>query len=33
MLKFEQLEGWSQAVARAFIEETEEVIDIPDDDT
>ena len=32
ILRFEQLEGWSQAVAQAFIEETEEVIDIPDDD-
>ncbi len=31
MLRFDQLEGWSQAVAQAFIEETEEVIDIPDD--
>lgn len=32
MLRFEKLEGWSQAVAQAFLEETEEVIDIPDDD-
>ena len=32
MLRFEQLEGWSQAVARAFIEESEQIIDTLDDE-